>query len=355
METTGELAWFRGELLRSLVRPREFARSLADEHYGLAGVLVAIVAGMAFSVAIDLLVLASKGLAPGAFLNQIVLDSFFLGVRLTVSAALVATVALIPVRVLWRDSASIDQVFTALTFALVPLLLLPIPALVVAIAPETVAVCGAVCIVVALRALAGLGLNLRAILPLPLAAVALVVALASGAIVLGDQLSRVRFTAYAIAPNQLLAPLGASPAGGKRWDLDGFDLTLPTDWKNATSGASGEAARFESATATLVVARARGAALSTADSYADTLAIPERRGLENQWRERSVVRVNGLVVVDDRYGGTYDGRRVVERQFTTVPGAQGLALLYRVVEPASQEAALAEAASIAATWHVGGG
>src|SRR5712691_10890344 len=58
----GELAWFRGEVVRSLLRPREFARALAHEHFGLAGVLVALFAGMALSITIDVFVLAWKGI-----------------------------------------------------------------------------------------------------------------------------------------------------------------------------------------------------------------------------------------------------------------------------------------------------
>jgi len=58
------------------------------------------------------------------------------------------------------------------------------------------------------------------------------------------------------------------------------------------------------------------------------------------------------VVVDDRYGGNYEGRHVIWRQFTAVPGGQGLAFVYRLVEPADDAASMAEAASIAATWHI---
>src|SRR4029077_935502 len=130
-----------------------------------------------------------------------------------------------------------------------------------------------------------------------------------------------------------------APATGQRFDLLGFDLTLPDGWKSAATGVSGQAARFESSTATLTVMRARGAALSTADSYADNIAQPERVGVNDVWQERSVTRINGMIVVDDRYGGTYEGRTVLWRQFTTVPGAQGLALVYRVVEPADRTAA----------------
>jgi uncharacterized protein YbdZ (MbtH family) len=75
-------------------------------------------------------------------------------------------------------------------------------------------------------------------------------------------------------------------------------------------------------------------------------------GLKDAWQQRSVTRINGFVVVDDRYGGTYEGRHVIWRQFTAVPHGQGLALVYRVVEPADDQAAFAEAGAIAATWRV---
>ena len=64
------------------------------------------------------------------------------------------------------------------------------------------------------------------------------------------------------------------------------------------------------------------------------------------------MRINGVIAVDDRYGGTYQGRRVLYRQFTAVPRTQGLALIFHYVEPQSEQAALAEAASIAATWRI---
>ena len=47
MDATGELGWFRSEIARSLRHPFDFARSLAREHFGLAGVLVAIASGVA--------------------------------------------------------------------------------------------------------------------------------------------------------------------------------------------------------------------------------------------------------------------------------------------------------------------
>lgn len=353
MESTGELAWFRGEIWRSLFRPRDFAADLAREHFGIAGVLVAVVAGIALSIGIDLLVLASKGLSGTGFVPRLVIDAGLLGARLAITAALVAWVTSGAVGLLGRRGTSLDRLFTALTFALAPLLLVPIPAVVamVATTAETLAIAAALVLLLAVRVMIGIALNVRSILPSAIAPVAFVVVLLLGWLVLSDEVSRMRFLGYAIAP-QVVPVLAATPASGRTYEMLGFDVTVPDGWQNATSGVPGEAGRFESSTATLTVARARGAALATADGYADIVSAPEKVGLRDAWHERTVERINGVVVVDDRYGGTYEGRRVVWRQFTAVPGAQGLALVYRVVEPADRDAALAEAASIAATWRI---
>src|SRR5438105_9188786 len=42
VESGGELAWFRAELLRSILKPRAFARELVREHWGLEGVIAAL-------------------------------------------------------------------------------------------------------------------------------------------------------------------------------------------------------------------------------------------------------------------------------------------------------------------------
>lgn len=358
MDAAGELAWLRSEVGRSLVHPVDFARSLAREHFGIAGVVVAITAGVTLSVGTDLLVLGSKGLAAYGFVAAILADAFFLGLRLAIAATVVAWLASLVLRVL-RRRGTLDQVYTALSFALAPLLLVPLPLLLLLVAPDLVlnpvyAVAAAVWLLALLaRMLLGIALNLLGILPAALAAVAFAVVLASGWLVLSDQVSRLRFVTYAIQP-ELVPELRAAPAAGERFEQTGFELTVPRGWKNATGGNKGEAARFESANATLVVARASSLALSTADGYATSIGERERQGLEQQWRRRDVVRANGLLMVDDRYGGTIDGRSIVVRQFTTVVGRQGLALVYRAVDPPDPAAALAEAASIAATWHVGG-
>ena len=353
MESIGELAWFRGEIWRSLVRPREFARDLAREHYGLAGVLVALVSGLGLSVGIDLLVLASKGISPTGFLTRLVLDAFLLGVRLTISASIVAWIASGAVQLMRRRGGSLDQLFTALTFALAPLILIPVPAL-LAIAlttPAMLTLAAAGVFVIVLRVVVGLAINIRSILPPAVAVVSFVVMLILGALVLNDQVSRMRFLAYSIAP-QLVRTFDVKPATGTRFEGAGFDLTLPPGWTQSSGGIPGEAARYESSTATLTVLRARAAALDTADTYANVVAADQRVGVKDIWEQRDVVIINGMVVVDDSYGGNYEGRAVVWRQFTTVPGGQGLALQYRVVEPADRQIALDEAAAIAATWHV---
>lgn len=351
MESTGELAWFRSEVVRSILHPFDFARSLAREHFGLAGVLVALIAGAALAFAIDAMILTSKGFALFDFLPQVLIDSFFLGIRLAVTVAGVATVGHYAARLLRRRDLTLDQAYTAFSFALSPLLLAPVAALLVVLAPDLLPVAGAVAALAVVRSIAGLAINLRALLPSVLAVVPFVVMVGTSALVMQDQISRFRFAGYAIAP-QLIADLVATPMTGTTFEAADFTITLPAGWKNVTSGTSGEAARYESDVAQLRVARAGGVPLATADSYADSASLGERAGLQNGWRERTVVRINGVVTVDDRYGGTYEGRRMLYRQFTAVPQTRGLALIFHYIEPPSDQAALAEAESIAATWRI---
>ena len=351
MESTGELAWFRAEVLRSILHPFDFARSLAREHYGLAGVLVALIAGFALAFAIDAMILTSKSFSLFDFLPQVLVDSVFLGIRLAVTVAIVATVGYYAARLLRGRDLTLDQAFTAFSFALSPLLLAPVAALLVVLAPALLPIAGAVAVLTVVRAVVGLAINLRALLPSAVAAVPFVVMVVTSALVMPDQISRVRFASYAVAP-QLVGDFTATPLTGTLFEATDFTITLPADWKNVTSGVPGEAARYASDIAELRVARAGGVPLATADSYADSASIAERQGLENGFRERSVVRINGVIAVDDQYGGTYQGRRVLYRQFTAVPRTQGLALVFHYVEPADEKAALAQAASIAATWHI---
>jgi hypothetical protein len=351
MESTGELAWFRAEVLRSILHPFDFAQSLAREHYGLAGVLVALIAGVALALAIDAMILTSKSFFPLDFLAQVLIDSVFLGIRLAVTVAGVATAGYYAARLLRGRDLTLDLAFTAFSFALTPLLLAPIAAVLVLLAPDLLPIAGAITILLIVRSIVGLAINLRALLPPALAAVPFVVMLLTSALVMPDQISRVRFAAYAVAP-QLVSDLTATPMTGTVFEAADFTITLPAGWKNVTSGVEGEAARYESDVADLRVARARGLPLATADTFADAASIAERQGLDNGFRERSVVRVNGVIAVDDQYGGTYQGRRVLYRQFTAVPQTQGLALIFHYVEPADEPAALAQAAAIAATWRI---
>jgi hypothetical protein len=351
MESTGELAWFRAEVLRSLLHPFDFARSLARENYGLAGVLVSLIAGIALAIAIDAMIVTSKSFSLFEFLPQVIIDAVFLGVRLAITVAGVATAGYYATRLLRRRDLTLDQAFTAFSFALSPLLLAPIGTVLVLLAPDLLPIAGAIAVLVVIRAIVGLAINLRALLPSALAMVPFVVMVVTSALVMPDQISRMTFAAYAIAP-QLVGDLVAAPMTGSAVDAADFTIVLPAGWKNVTSGAQGEAARYASDVADLRVTRAGGLPLATADSYADSASINERQGLEKAWYERSVVRINGVIAIDDRYGGTYQGRRVLYRQFTVVPQARGLALIFHYVEPANEQAVLTEAASIAATWRI---
>ena len=219
-------------------------------------------------------------------------------------------------------------------------------------APNLVLFVGIVVLLVGLRALAGLVLNLRAMLPLPATALALLLALASGWIVLGDQVSRIRMTAYAIAP-ELASPLSATPAEGKHYDFQEASLTVPEDWTYSVRGIAGEIAHFETASATLNVAVLRPEDLATMDSFADQIARSERLGFSAARNERSVERINGVVAVDDRADGTYEARHIALRQFAILVRTEGMALQFRFFDPPDADAAFAQAAAIAATWHFG--
>ncbi len=351
MESTGELAWFRGEVLRSIVRPRSFARSLAREHFGLAGVLIVVGSGIALSLTIDLLVLSAKGISPGSFVARLIFESLLLGSRLAVSAAVVSFVVFLGTRLTRQSDLTLDQCFNAVAFAFAPLIVAPLVALIAVFASNLLIPVGVLMVVIGLRALTGLALNLGAILPLPAAGLALILALASGAVVLGDQVSRVRMTAYAIAP-QLASPLAATPAPGKRYDLTNATLTVPEEWAYSVRGVPGESAHFETATATLNVVSSRAEDLATMDSFADTIARGERLGFVAARSERSIESINGNVAVDDRADGTYEGRHVAIRQFAIAIRTSGNALQFRFFDPPDVDAAFAQAAAIAASWQI---
>lgn len=350
MESTGELAWFRGEVLRSIVRPRTFARSLAREHFGLAGVLIVVAAGIALSVTVDVLVLGAKGIGPGSFITRIIIEAFLLGARLAISISVIALVLFLGARATRRSDLTLDQSFNAVGFALAPLIVAPLAALLVVIDPRLLLVAGALLFVILVRAFVGLLLNLRAILPLAVAALALVLTLVTGWFVLADQVSRVRMTAYAIAP-QLAPPLVAAPIEGKQYELEGATLTVPSDWTQSVRGVPGEIAHFETGTATLNVVRSRPEPLATIDSFADVVARGERLGFTARRNERSVETINGVVALDDRADGEYDAKHIAIRQFTVVVRTNGMALQFRFFDPPDVDAAFAQAAAIAATWH----
>src|SRR5258708_1308182 len=162
-----EWQWFRRATRDSLWRPRAVASSLAREHYGLAGVLVALLAGCALSVSVDWLVLASKGLSPLSFATRILLDAALLGLRLAIVAAVVSAAVALFMRLVRHSDLTMDQAFTALTFALTPLYFTPILAAALAIVPELVPLVGILPVILLARLLYRLFPNIP---PLPAAA-----------------------------------------------------------------------------------------------------------------------------------------------------------------------------------------
>jgi hypothetical protein len=349
-----EWQWFRRAIKDSLLRPSRFAASLAREHYGLAGVLVAILAGMALSISIDALVIAAKGFSAVDFTTRILIDALLLGMRIAIVAALVSGAVGLFMRLVRHTELSMDQAYTALTFALTPLFLTPVLAAALAILPQSLPIVGLLAVLLLMRLVYGLFTNLRPLAPLGLAVAAVVIILASVPLTLPDQVSRIEFTALAYEPG-LAPPIAASPpAGGAAVTGDGFDLVLPARWKEVHLGIAGELARYQTDTDTLVVMRATGSALVTPDSYAENVARAWRRGLDQTSSGRSIERSGELVLIDDTYRGAVDGRPELLRQFTTVVGTQGIALLFRYIEPPDDAAAISESTSIAASWRVRG-
>ena len=348
-----EWQWFRRSVRDSLLHPSRFAASLAREHYGLAGVLVALLAGIALSVSVDGLVIASKGLDVLDFTSRILIDALLLGVRLVIVAAVVSGAVALFMWLVRHADLSLDQAFTGLTFALAPLLVTPILAAALGIVPGSFPIVGALAVALLVRLVYGLFANIRPLAPLGLALAAVAIILASVPVTLPDQVSRIEFTALAYQPALAPSIVASPPAGGRAFSGDGFELVLPARWKEVHLGIAGELARYETDTDVLVVVRANGGALATPDSYAENVALSWRRGLDRTSFSRSIERSGDLVLLDDTYRGTVDGRPELLRQFTTVIGTRGMALLFRYIEP-DEAKVIGESTSIAASWRVPG-
>ena len=351
-----EWGWFRTSLADSLVRPRRFAQRVAREHYGLAGIVVALVAGVALSVAVDVAVILSKAADPLAFITRLLLDAFFLGVRLLIVAALLGLLAVGMAR-LARRPITLDQAFTALSFATSPLLFAPVVIVLMLVAAELPAgyrgapllLALVVSVVLVARLAAGVVLNLSALVG---GATILIggAALIAGALVLQDQIGRVAFTALAYAP-QVLPPPAASPADGQEVRLEnGMRLRLPADWIENSRGIPGILAQYERPDARLVVRLKSVAVLTTADSFASGEVQNALRDFTRIDRTaRRFVRIDGVVATDDRWYGRIDETRLVERLYTLVVGGRGYLLEFEFFSPPDEEGALELAARIAAS------
>lgn len=350
-----EWAWFRRSLRDALLRPRTFAATLPRTHYGLAGLLVVLLVGVALSASVDAAVLLSKRLDPMALVPRLVTDAFLLATRLVVVVAVVALAARVAAR-LGRWTVTLDQLFTGLAFSLSPLLLAPLCAFLLwvagEIAPPAAAVplacAGALAALLVARAAYAAVHAVVALVGHAPAAPLLAAAALAAAFALQDQVSRVVFTALAYAPVVLPAP-GAEDLGGAEHAVAELRLRLPQDWRVETKGVEGELARFERDDARLVVRRAGLDPLATVDA----LASRERAGAQAHFSRiaassRTVVRVADAVALDDRWWGWIDGTPVTQRLYTLVRGRSGYALEFSFFD-AEPARAWAEAASLAAS------
>ena len=355
-----EWQWFRRSIRDSVIRPRRFAHSLAGDHFGLAGVLVALLAGMAFSISADAVLVASKGLDPTQYIGRIVTDAGLVGLRVTIVVAVLATAVAVISRLARSGGASLDHTFTAVAFALTSFLLAPFIAVLLVLIPQSLGLVAVLAALLAARTLYGLLENLRALVPLAVAFLGTALIVASVPLVLADLVSQVRFVALGYDPElapALVAPSFAGPTN--MFQGEGYQITLPTRWKRVELGLPGQIGRFETDTDVLVVIRIRGSAFLTLDGFAEVAGVPWRRGLaeDGNWlfgrdSSRTIERTGDVLLVDDIFHGSVDGTSELLRQFTAAAATQGVALQFRYIRPAAERAALDESAAIAATWRV---
>lgn len=350
-----EWAWFRGSLAESLVRPERFARRLAREHYGLAGVFVALLAGAALSVTVDVGVILSRDADPFAFVPRLLADAFFLGARLAIVTALLSLLATGLARVA-RRGIGLDQAFTALSFAAAPFLFAPLVVLLMLLGLKAgppardPALLGALALaaVVVLRVVLGVSLNLAALVGGATVVVASA-ALLAGALVLQDQIGRVAFTALSYAP-QVLPPPASVAVEGQEVPVEGLRFRLPHDWREASRGVPGIAAQYELPDARLRVRLKSVSVLTTADSFAASEVREALRDFTRVDRTvRAVVRVDDVVALDHRWYGWVQEVRLIVRQYALLAGGRGYLLEIRFFAPDNEEAALDLAARIAAS------
>lgn len=354
--TETEWGWFRASFADALFHPRRFARNVAREHFGLAGVVVAVLAGIALSVTIDVAIILSKGADPLSFLIRIVLDAVLLALRLAVVAALLGLLAVGISRAL-RRPIDLDQAFTALAFAMIPLVVAPVVIVLMVVAlelPDPYAnalrlAALAVTLVLVARLILGVALNLGALVGRAAIVVA-GAALLAGAFILQDQIGRVTWTALSYAP-QILRPPAAAPALGSEVRLaTGTRMMVPAGWREASRGVPGIVAQYELPDARLTVRQKDVSILTTADSFAASETEALRRDFTRIDRSgRALVRIDDVAATDDRWYGHIDEVRLVQRVYTVVVGTTGYLFEFRYFSPADEEVAVAQAAAIAAS------
>lgn len=329
---------------------------MANEHYGLAGLVVVLVAGIALSVTIDVAIILSKGAEPSALLVRLVLDAVFLSVRLAIVSAILALLTAGISRVV-RRPIELDQAFTALAFATAPLVLSPLVVALMLVAFELPEPWRGAMLVAALGV--GLGLVARLVASVLLNLTGLVgrwmvlvggVALLAGALILQDQIGRVAFTALAYAPH-VLPPPAAVPAEGAEVRLQtGLRLAIPPGWREASRGVPGVVGQYELPDARLTVRLKDVSMLTTTDAFGAAETQTLRRDFTDIDRStHAFVRIDDAPATDDRWSGRIDDVRLVQRVYAVVAGTSGHVIEFRFFSPADEEGALDSAARIAAT------
>src|SRR5919204_541692 len=193
--------------------------------------------------------------------------------------------------------------------------------------------------------------GLAGVLVVVIAGVAL--SLLAMGLVLQDQLGRTVFTTLTFAP-QVLPPPAAAPASGRDVTVEGATFRVPADWRDAQRGVPGVAADYELPDARLVVRITDVATLTTADAFASSQVQGNLRDFTSvDHTERGLVRIDRAAALDDRWFGDIRGARLVERQYAFVVGRRGYIFEFTFYAPRNDAAALAQAASIAASIRLG--
>ncbi|HET8569609.1 MAG TPA: hypothetical protein VFM93_11570 [Candidatus Limnocylindria bacterium] len=321
-----ELALLWGEVVRALRHPRAFAASLREPRHGVGVVIVAIVCGAAFALAVDALTLASGGRAPHEHLAVLVTDVVLVGLRAAIVAAIAAAAVAGALR-LARTPLDIASAYAATGFSLAWLVPLPgvVAAALVLHVPLLAVLGGLACLAAVVAALV---LDLGAFVRGARLAFAVAAALAVLAVGLGERV-QAGAVGLASAVPATLAPLPASAASGTPRGGAEHALLLAPEWRDATTGSAGELAAYASDRESLGVVRLRPAPLQTLADEADDLLRDELRGADLRRSDRGYWRVRDRLVIEDLRVAVNGDVDVVVALYSTRGARGAIGLLFR--------------------------